>query len=71
MNHINHSTTKGIAAYRMNHFRELAEENGVPLYLVVALADVLGPNEDYDGLVTEVEDLALEMHGDFDSFFGW
>ena len=71
MKHINRSTTKGIAAYRMNHFRELAEDNGVPLYLVVALADILGPSEDYDGLVTEVEDAAREMHGDFDSAFGW
>ena len=60
MTHTNRSTKK-VNAYRMNHFRQLAEENGVPLYLVVALADVLGPSEDFDGLVTEVEDLAYEL----------
>ena len=59
MTHTNRSTK--VNARRMNHFRQLAEENGVPLYLVVALADVLGPSEDFDGLVTEVEDLAYEL----------
>lgn len=38
------------------HLRELASENGVPMYVVRSLADMLGPDEDYDGLVTALED---------------
>ena len=34
----------------------LAEELGVPLEDVLALADVLGPTEDFDGLVTGLQD---------------
>lgn len=35
-----------------------------PRHLVLALADVLGPNEDFDGLVTELQD-AMDS-GEFD-----
>lgn len=45
-----------ITPERMEHFKELAEEYGVPLQLIVLAAQMLGPSEDYDGLVTTVED---------------
>jgi hypothetical protein len=46
---------------RNDYLRSLAEEYGVPLHIVLAAAAMLGPNEDFDGLVTEIEDYA-EMH---------
>ena len=45
---------------RKQYMRELADEYDVPLRVVVMLANELGPNEDYDGLVCEVEDYAME-----------
>ena len=41
---------------REDYLRCLAEDNGVPLETVRALADLLGPNEDFDGLVVALED---------------
>ena len=41
---------------RMDYLRGLAEDYGVPMYVVTSLAEILGPNEDYDGLVTALED---------------
>ena len=41
---------------RYDYLRQLAEDNGADTDAVFALADVLGPNEDFDGLVTSVED---------------
>lgn len=41
---------------RMDYLKCLAEDHGVRIETVVALADVLGPSEDFDGLVTAVED---------------
>lgn len=38
---------------------ELAEEYGVPLYVVRSLYDVM-PNELYDGIVVALEDLEAE-----------
>lgn len=49
---------------RDQYLRDLAEENGVPLHMVRLAADMLGPDEDFDDLVTTVEDLADE--GEFD-----
>lgn len=43
---------------RADYLRCLAEEHGVPIETVLALADLLGPDEDFDGLVTELEDYA-------------
>lgn len=45
-------------ANRGAYLRSLAEETGVPLSVVRMAADLLGPNEDFDGLVTELEDYA-------------
>ena len=42
---------------RAEYLRNLAEEYGVDLERVVALADLLGPNEDFDGLVTAIQDM--------------
>lgn len=36
---------------RDQYLRDLAEENGVPLHMVRLAADMLGPDEDFDGLV--------------------
>jgi hypothetical protein len=41
---------------REDYLRQLAAENGADVDVVFALADVLGPDEDFDGLVTSVED---------------
>lgn len=43
---------------RDHYLKTLAEDNGVPLSIVRAAADLLGPNEDFDGLVTTIEDYA-------------
>lgn len=40
----------------MDYLRELSDEYGVPLHMVVMLADELGENELYDGLVVSLED---------------
>jgi hypothetical protein len=34
----------------------LSEDMGIPLYVVYAIADSLGPNEDFDGLISALED---------------
>lgn len=50
-------------ANRKAYLIDLADQIGAPLEIVFALADILGPTEDFDGLVTELEDAA--MFGDF------
>ena len=45
---------------RREYLESLAEEYGVPAGKVFAIASVLGPDEDFDALVTEVEDYAIE-----------
>ena len=46
---------------RDDYLRCLAEDFGVDLETVKELSDVLGPNEDFDGLVSELEDLSEMM----------
>lgn len=41
---------------REDYLNSLAEDYGLPIETVRALAGVLGPNEDFDGLVTNLED---------------
>lgn len=41
---------------RREYLNGLAEEYDVDKTAVYALADLLGPNEDHDGLVAELED---------------
>lgn len=43
-------------ANREAYLRGLAEEHDVPIEVVLLTADMLGPNEDFDGLVSELED---------------
>lgn len=43
---------------RQDYFTCLSEDYGVPLSIITLLADTLGPNEDFDGLVTYLEDYA-------------
>ena len=42
---------------RQEYLKCLAEDYGVSLDVVIALAEIMGPSEDFDGLVNEVEDL--------------
>lgn len=42
---------------RQEYLESLAEDYGVDLDTVLLLADMLGPNEDFDGLVTSLEDM--------------
>lgn len=48
-------------ASRREYLEQLAEEYGVPIGTVFALASVLGPEEDFDALVTEVDDYNYSM----------
>jgi len=43
---------------RMDYLKSLAHENGVDEEAVFMLADMLGSSEDFDGLVTSIEDMA-------------
>ena len=45
-------------ANRADYLRGLAEENGIDLDIVLAISDILGPYEDFDGLVSMVEEAA-------------
>jgi len=42
---------------RRDYLETLADEMGIEKDIVFTLASVLGPSEDFDGLVTELEDL--------------
>ena len=42
---------------REDYLSCLAEDYGVDLDTVKVLADLLGPNEDFDGLVSQLEDM--------------
>jgi len=41
---------------RKDYLECLAEDKGASLDTVLISADLLGPNEDFDGLVTAIED---------------
>ena len=41
---------------RDDYLRSLADDYGIPLDAVMAVAEVLGPDEDFDGLVSNLED---------------
>ena len=42
---------------RKDYLHSLAEDFDVDYSTVAALASVLGPNEDFDGLISELEDM--------------
>ena len=46
------------AETRAEYLEMLAEDYGIDLDIVHAMADVLGPMEDFDGLVISLEDIA-------------
>lgn len=41
---------------REDYLNSLSEDYGVPIDAVRALAEILGPDEDFDGLVSNLED---------------
>ena len=41
---------------RADYLRCMSDEYGVPINTVMVLADLLGENEDFDGLVTSLAD---------------
>lgn len=43
---------------RRAYLLSLADDTGVDIDIVMALADMLGEDEDFDGLVTSLEDFA-------------
>ena len=43
---------------RAEYLDSLAEEYGMDIDVVLNLAEILGPNEDFDGLVTTLQDHA-------------
>ena len=45
-----------LARNNINYLRELSEDYNIPIDTVVMLADMLGENELYDGLINELED---------------
>ncbi len=45
---------------RRAYLEDLADTTGVDFRTVEILADLLGPDEDFDGLVTSLEDYAFE-----------
>lgn len=45
---------------RKHYLECMAEDYGVPVEIVFSLAQMLGPNEDFDGLISALED-AEEM----------
>jgi len=44
---------------RKEYLQDLADDYGVPYYIVEAIAELLGEGEDYDGLVAMVEDYSM------------
>ena len=42
---------------RADYLSNIAEEHGVSSYVVSCLAEVLGEDEDFDGLINELEDV--------------
>lgn len=51
---------------RKQYLQNLASEYDIPEHVVFTLADMLGPSEDHDGLISELEDLSL--FGDFEAW---
>ena len=46
---------------RRDYLEILAEELGMDLHIVLSIADLLGPSEDFDGLVSELDDYQYLM----------
>lgn len=46
---------------RRDYLESLAEDYGLDIDDVLLAASLLGPDEDFDGLVTTLEDMSYEM----------
>lgn len=46
---------------RNEYLESLAEEYGISIEDVRMAADMLDPDEDFDGLITTLEDMSLEL----------
>jgi hypothetical protein len=55
---------------RWHYLAALAEDNDVALAGVIEVADMLGPDEDFDGLVTTVEDSAEQVRTAYGRWVG-
>jgi len=55
---------------RKHYLRSLADNYDVPYKVVLSIAEFLGPNEDFDGLITEIEDY-IETREDDDDWEEW
>jgi len=42
---------------RQEYLEQVADNSGVDMFFVQAAADMLGPNEDFDGLVTTINEV--------------
>ena len=52
-----HDAQFDVVSSRQDHLEDLADQYGVDIETVFALADLLGPNEDHDGLISALDDL--------------
>jgi len=41
---------------RLDYLTRTAEHHGIPLNVVITAAEILGPNEDFDGLISIIQD---------------
>ena len=46
---------------RRDYLEHLAEDFGVPFRIVAALASMLGKDEDFDGLVSSIDEIGTDM----------
>ena len=46
---------------RQNYLNSISDEYGVDINIVNTLADVLGPSEDFDGLISMLQDMDYFM----------
>ncbi|GHT83189.1 hypothetical protein FACS1894137_03670 [Spirochaetia bacterium] len=53
---------------REDYLKNLADDWGLELFVVNMVADMLGPSEDFDDLVSELED--MDCDGALDAFQG-
>jgi len=51
---------------REEYLQQVANDYGVNLYVVSSLAEILGENEDYDGLISAMDDYCDLDLGDWD-----
>jgi hypothetical protein len=49
---------------REDYLKSLAEQYSIDYDIVLELANTLGPNEDFDGLVSELEDIESLFEND-------